>query len=160
MKQKRATKSSWWVRLLKFSALMSVLVVILIAGYLVYLDRTITGTFEGRRWSVPAQVFAQPIELHPGASISARALRTELERLGYQTDLALRTPGTFRIHQTGIDVHLRAFDFLEGSRPSQTIHVQFVDARISHIYRPTPAGDEDVPLIRQQPCAPSRGGGR
>ena len=39
------------------------------AGFGYYLDRTITKTFEGRRWSVPAQVFAQPLEIYAGQRI-------------------------------------------------------------------------------------------
>jgi penicillin-binding protein 1B len=53
-----------------------------IAGYLRYLDTTITSTFEGRRWSVPAVIYAQPLELFPGALLSMRSVMHELDRLG------------------------------------------------------------------------------
>jgi hypothetical protein len=34
------------------------------AIYVAYLDRVVTQQFEGRRWTLPAQVFAQPIDLY------------------------------------------------------------------------------------------------
>ena len=51
-------------KLLVKSVLWASLIAILVgAGYLYYLDRNISKTFEGRRWSVPAQIYAQPLEL-------------------------------------------------------------------------------------------------
>ena len=49
---------------------------ILIAGiagvvlYGLYLDRIVTQQFQGRRWTLPAQVFAAPLELYVGAPVS------------------------------------------------------------------------------------------
>ena len=68
-------------RLLLWSGLFSVL---LLLGYGYYLDRTISKTFEGRLWSVPAQVYAQPLELFAGLELSKGHLAIELDRLGYR----------------------------------------------------------------------------
>jgi penicillin-binding protein 1B len=56
----------------------------LIAGYLLYLDHLITSTFDGRRWSVPARVYAQSLELYPGLAIESDEIEVELKRLGYR----------------------------------------------------------------------------
>jgi penicillin-binding protein 1B len=32
--------------------------------WIVYLDRVVVSQFEGRRWTLPAQVYAQPLELY------------------------------------------------------------------------------------------------
>ena len=42
-----------------------------------YLDKQITRQFEGRRWTLPAQVYAEPTELYVGQSYSAAALEEE-----------------------------------------------------------------------------------
>ena len=47
------------------------------------LDRVVTAQFEGRRWTLPAQVYAQPIDLYAGQALSADGLEQELRRLGY-----------------------------------------------------------------------------
>ena len=49
-----------------------------VTGYGYYLDRTISKTFEGRLWSVPAQVYAQPLELFAGLELSKGHLAIEL----------------------------------------------------------------------------------
>ena len=68
----------------------------LIAGYLLYLDHLITSTFDGRRWSVPARVYAQPLELYPGLPVEADEIEVELKRLGYRRGpLNLNAPGNY-----------------------------------------------------------------
>ena len=52
--------------------------------WIIYLDRIITAQFEGRRWTLPAQVFAEPLELYAGQSFGADTLEQELKRLGYR----------------------------------------------------------------------------
>ena len=47
--------------------------------WIVYLDRIITAQFEGRRWTLPAQVYAEPLELYVGQSFGADALEQELQ---------------------------------------------------------------------------------
>ena len=37
--------------------------------YILYLDRLVTRQFEGRRWTLPAQVFAAPLELYTGLAL-------------------------------------------------------------------------------------------
>ena len=117
-------------------------------GYLIYLDRTITKTFEGRRWSVPAQVYAQPLELHAGARLSRAELQLELERLGYRQNANLPTPGTFKRRGAELQIYLRAFQFMERARDSQRISVSF---RRSHVLRITGSSGE-IPLIRLDPA--------
>ena len=110
-----------------------IFVALCVVGYLVYLDRTITKTFEGRRWSVPAQVYAQPLELHAGAKLSRAELETELKRLGYRNDPNLATPGTFKRRDGALQIFLRAFRFMERGRPSQRIDVAFAGNRIARV---------------------------
>ena len=71
-------------RALKLSAWTALVLALGLGGYLVYLDQLITGTFEGRRWSVPAVIYAEPLELYPGAVLSLADVSAELNRLGYE----------------------------------------------------------------------------
>ena len=143
-----ASQPSWRWRVFKFASLCGLLVALGAVGYLVYLDRTITKTFEGRRWSIPAQIFAQPLELYAGANLSRAALQTELERLGYRQDVNLSNPGTYKRRGDELQVFLRAFRFMERQRESQQIEVAFRSGRIRSIR--SPAGD--IPLIRLDPA--------
>jgi len=40
------------------------------AAYIFYLDWLVTHQFEGRRWTLPAQVYAAPLELYSGLQLS------------------------------------------------------------------------------------------
>ena len=72
-------------------------IAVLLMGYGYYLDRTITKTFEGRRWSVPAQVYAQPFELYAGLSITQARFTAVLSSLGYRGQDDISTPGAYNL---------------------------------------------------------------
>ncbi len=118
------------------------------AGYLFYLDRTITRTFEGRRWTVPAVVYAQPLELYPGAALSLAAVSRELGRLGYEAKANPATPGTYKRTGDRLQIHLRAFRFIDGARASQLIELAFDGGSISRVRDRT---GRPVPLVRLDP---------
>src|SRR3569832_910310 len=67
-----------------FSLLL--LIVAAIGGglYVAYLDHTVRGQFEGKRWALPAYVYARPLELFPGARLSAAQLEQGLRLLDYR----------------------------------------------------------------------------
>lgn len=119
-----------------------------VIGYLIHLDRNITSIFEGRRWSVPAQVYAQPLELYRGTRLTAGALTTELTRLGYRADANLTAPGTFKQRAGNLQVYLRSFRFMERQRDAQQIEISFTNRRINQISD----ASGDIPLIRLDPA--------
>ena len=117
-------------RLLLWSGLFSLL---LLLGYGYYLDRTISKTFEGRLWSVPAQVYAQPLELFAGLELTKRHLAVELDRLGYRQQRDLTSPGTYSVTDNALQVHLRGFRYIEGFRPAQRLRLTFDNKGIRQI---------------------------
>ncbi len=119
-----------------------------LAAYLYHLNRVITETFEGRRWSVPAQVYAQPLELYPGSDLNLAQMVEELQRLGYRPDAALSAPGTYARLDQALTVYLRAFDFPDGHRQSQRIRLSFGRGGITALGDAT---GRPVPLIRLDP---------
>ena len=70
--------------------------VVLLAGYTAYLDIEIRRTFEGKRWAVPARVYARPLELFAGASLSLERFVEELKRLEYRSTNEPTRPGEYR----------------------------------------------------------------
>ena len=103
---------------------------VFIGGYFLYVDRIVTDTFEGRRWSIPAEVFAQPLSLYAGLSISPSELVSELERLGYQSSNDLPAKGKYRIQTKKIDIYLRDFAFIEGFREGVIVSAFFDEGKI------------------------------
>ncbi|MGO8856878.1 MAG: penicillin-binding protein 1B, partial [Steroidobacteraceae bacterium] len=75
-----------------------------IAVWVVYLDRVVTREFQGRHWSVPARVFAAPLELYVGAPVAADDLEEELRRLHYRSGDPSAGPGVYRRHGGAFDL--------------------------------------------------------
>ena len=124
------------------------LVLAVVCGYLLFLDNRITATFKGRLWSIPARVYAQPLELYSGARIPADQLGTELARLGY-TRSSKNTPGTysraFTSRGENFRIYLRSFQFADSFRASMKISLFISNGTITSLS----ASDlRDIPLIR------------
>ncbi|MGI9246800.1 MAG: transglycosylase domain-containing protein, partial [Steroidobacteraceae bacterium] len=130
------------IALLALLGLLAAIVVVAI------LDRRVTQQFEGRRWTLPARVYAQPLELYAGQSLSAAKFAQELARLGYIPQPRVERPGTFRRKGETVDVYVRAFDFADAKQASQKLRVSFGGDGIT-----TLADDRgaDVPVFRLDP---------
>lgn len=127
-------------------ALLGLLVVF--AGYVIYLDFTIRSQFEGKRWALPARVYANPIELYPGRAITAQQLTLELNALGYRYG-TLEQPGSYQRTRNGIEVHTRPFAFWDGEQPALRFRAEIGDRSIESLT----ALDNDaaLPLVRLDP---------
>jgi penicillin-binding protein 1B len=96
-----------------------------------YLAWTATSEFEGRRWDIPAQVYAAPLELYAGRALSAEDLVAELKRLGYREDPRLQGPGTYRLGLGRLELATRGFSFAGDTEPEQLVSIAFVGGRIA-----------------------------
>ena len=134
-------------RLLIGGTLVVLLVgVAMLALYLLYLDRFITTTFDGRRWSIPARVYAQPLELYPGLAIEAAAIELEFKRLGYRRG-RLNAPGTYVRNGNEVRAVLRAFMFSDSPHPATEIRVRIADHAVDTLY----ADQQPTSLVRLEP---------
>jgi len=118
------------------------------AVYVAYLDRVVTQQFEGRRWTLPAQVFAQPIDLYVGQPISAAVFEQELKRLGYQQASQADRPGTYRRRGSRFEFVSRRVQFWDETRESQAITVTLQAGTISALEDRSGA---EVPVFRLDP---------
>jgi penicillin-binding protein 1B len=84
-KQSSLMRYVFW-RMLLISIVASLL-------WLVYLDFAVREKFDGKKWAIPARVYAQPIELYEGLALSAPEFERELRALGYDFVSKLARPG-------------------------------------------------------------------
>lgn len=91
--------------------------------FVLRLDHIVTPQFEGRRWTLPAQVYAQPLELYTGLPLSADALERELQRLRYTRVEDLTRPGTYRRNAGRIDIASRRVELWDEVREPQGIRI-------------------------------------
>lgn len=112
------------------------------------LDRKITSQFEGRRWTLPAQVYAQPTELYAGLTLSADTLEQELQRLGYQRVNKPQHPGSYSRRGTRIDLINRRFQFWDALQEPQLLTIS---TRATAIEDMRNGRNEEVPIFRLDP---------
>ncbi|MGH8265174.1 MAG: transglycosylase domain-containing protein, partial [Steroidobacteraceae bacterium] len=112
-------------RSLRGRIFVAALVLVLAGGiaYLVWLDVMVARRFEERRWTAPAQVYAQPLELFHGARLSTDAIEQELKRLGYRSAGKATEPGSYRRRGDEINVMLRKARFGTAVREAQPLRV-------------------------------------
>ena len=58
-------------QLLRGLAILAAVVIVPLVIIVLVLDHRVTAQFEGRRWTLPARVYAQPVELYVGQTLSA-----------------------------------------------------------------------------------------
>jgi len=123
---------------------------VLLGWHVANLDKVIRQKFDGKRWALPAVVYARPLELYPELSFTAGMLKEELRLAGYRQDNAAHDPGGYNL--TGNVMHLatRDFAFADGLEKSARITVEFADSVIKKISR-TDTG-EPLALVRIDPA--------
>jgi penicillin-binding protein 1B len=96
----------------------------LLTGYTVYLDATIRSSFEGKKWQLPARVYARPLELYAGLPVSANEFEQELKDLGYQNGTSTR-PGSYFRSGEQFTLHTRGHTFWDGIEVPQSVQLAF-----------------------------------
>jgi len=130
-----------------FVVVTVLLLLVALIGVLV-LGHRVTKQFEGRRWTLPARVYAQPLELYVGQPLSAQRFVEELDRLGYLAQAKPERPGTYRRKGDRVDLYLRAFRFSDGLQDAVALRIGFAGGAIASL---TTAQGGDVPVIRLDP---------
>lgn len=120
--------------------LKRIVVAILIAGFVlvVALDFTLRHKFNGKRWSVPAKVYARPLELYEGLEITPGTLAAEFKRLHYRLDARVSNPGTFYFQGNHLEFFTRGFDFWDGSEKPMKLVLEFDRSGIKSIEKTSP----------------------
>ncbi|HEX9626221.1 MAG TPA: penicillin-binding protein 1B [Acidiferrobacterales bacterium] len=123
-----------------------------LAAFALYLDIAVRAQFEGKRWALPARVYARPLELFPGGRLSPEQLVSEISLLRYRTVAsgdAWTEPGGFQRRRDEIELVTRPFQFGDGTQPALHLILTFDDGRIERIRR---ADDgSEVTLARLDP---------
>jgi penicillin-binding protein 1B len=121
--------------------ILGILAVIL-AGYLVFLERRVTAKWEGRKWNIPSRVYSDAYLLFPGRPFSARDFEMRLERLGYLEQAGgVDEPGEYAQEGGTWLVYLHAFAYPDGRNPAYPIRVEAAGGAIQRVAHAR-SGDE------------------
>src|SRR5690606_20591771 len=119
-----------------------------IGVYGVYVTVKVAAQFEARRWDVPAQVYAAPLELYAGRALTQRDLVAELDRLGYSEDARLAAAGTYRTGSNRVEIATRGFAYAGDVEPARVVAVELTSGEIDSLR--AVRGDDDA-IVRLDP---------
>jgi penicillin-binding protein 1B len=137
-------RGKFW-RTVRYAVLSAAL---LAAGFTLYLDFRVRSEFEGRRFALPARIYARPLELHAGLRVPQASIVDELRSAGYREGRRDREPGWFTRGRDGLEIALRPFVFWDGPRPARVIRVAFDNGAVAAV---RDAQGRSLPLVRLEP---------
>lgn len=105
--------------------------------------------FEGKRWALPARVYAGAPELFSGAHFSADGFEWLLGELKFRNEPELSSQGTYV--RTGDEILLktREFKFWDKPEPAREIRVRFAGDTVDLLE--DLGNDRPLPLLRMEP---------
>ncbi|MEY3218953.1 MAG: hypothetical protein RIT27_310 [Pseudomonadota bacterium] len=125
-------KASVFMRLLRWT--LALIIFIPTLSYTISLDVEVRHQFEGKRWALPARVFARPLELYPSLRLSAKNFQYELENLEFH-ELEEKPQQSGEFYRKGNDFYLvtRPFKFWDSEEPARKIRVRFDGNKVENI---------------------------
>ena len=104
-------------------------------AFVVVLDIRVITQFEGRKWALPAHVYARSLEIYRDMQLTADELQWELKSLGYQAVERASAPGYFSRNGNTIDLYARQFKFWDGEEPARAVRIRFSGGAVAGIAR-------------------------
>ena len=105
--------------------------------------------FDGKRWSLPALVYARSLELYSGLQLSPEMLEEELQLSGYRRETVEKGAGSYARNGSTIGLVTRDFHYPLGLEPSRHLTITFTDKHISSLT--SGEGHQPVALARLDP---------
>ncbi|PID44561.1 MAG: penicillin-binding protein 1B [Gammaproteobacteria bacterium] len=127
---------------------LCVLGVVAFAGWLVYLDAVVRDKFEGKMWSIPASVYARPLELYQGAALNPDLLDFELKALGYRHKTGRIETGQYTRQGARFTIAIRPFRFAEEWMPARSVRLEIQGDTIQTLRQTT---GQPLDLVRLEP---------
>lgn len=140
------------VRIWAFYA--ALLMVVLLGVWTLYLDIVVRDKFEGKKWSLPARVYARPLELYQGLSLTPAVFEQELRSLGYRFEGDVSAPGHVikKVSSSSTEVtyqlHSRGFEFWDKFEPAQKVVLRVANGTVQSL---RDVAGADLPLVRLEP---------
>ena len=127
---------------------LSIVGLVILAGFAIYLDAVVQEKFSGKRWTIPAKVYARPLELFVGQKLDKNDFLAELDALGYRRERSVSGPGGASVAGNDIELHTRGFQFYEGAEQSQRLRVRFSGDFVAGL---SSANGSALPVARLEP---------
>lgn len=112
---------------------LGIVLLLLAAIAVAFLDARITSTFSDKMWALPAKVYARPLELFVGAPLRPEELAHELQLLGYAPVRRPVQPGQFARNGERFDIYTRGFAFPGETEPARQVSVALAGGSVARL---------------------------
>lgn len=152
---KRFFKGAWLVlsvigRILRILILLALMLGLLVGvTYTLKLDDIVRNQFEGKRWELPARVFARPLDMYEGQQLYADHLEEEMKLLGYSKVDKPTETGQYMRKGDQFMINTRGFQFAEDKEPARSIKVDVGSGKITSLAYSD--GKAPLKLMRMEP---------
>ncbi len=146
-RKKPSKPSSHWFRNTVFAIFIAC--TFLLFCFIGYLDYNVREQFEGKRWAIPARVYASPVELYAGLNLPAAKFEQLLQNLNYRQDGLLKTEGTYIKKNQQIFVKTREFEFWDQREPSRLLGLDFDESGIVNVVNLDQS--KEMAIVRMDP---------
>jgi penicillin-binding protein 1B len=137
-------------RVFRILVLVGLVLGILVAiVYAMQLDDKVREQFEGRRWELPARVFARPLDMHEGQQLLADHLEEELKLLSYRKVDSPAETGQYQRNGNQFMINTRGFQFAEDVEPARSVKVTLANGKIASLAYSD--GKQPLDLMRLEP---------
>ena len=127
---------------------LAVVMLVLAALGLAWLDAMVRHRFDAHQWQLPARVYARPVELYVGQPLEDQHLERLLGLMRYQRITGAPLPGSFERVGNGWHLHSRSFSGSDGGERAQHIRLRVADDRVVSLRDGQGAA---LPLARLEP---------
>src|SRR5690554_1964030 len=142
-KRAKQPKLQWRKWLLRSAILFTVI----FAVWIFWLDAQVRERFDGKKWTLPAKVYARPLQLYPGKLMTPAQLNAELVWGDYRQGGYPTTPGYYFREGDRFVIYRRGFAFWDGAELTRRLEVLIKNNRIERILEQ----NEEVALARLEP---------
>lgn len=126
------------VKVRSFLFKLALIVVALLVFAAFYMDAWLIEKLDAKKWTLPAVVYARPLELYKGLPMHQQDVVRELKAAGYKNAVSSHE-GTYDIAGNILNIRLRPFSFWDERQPAQTLRVGFNTRGVSSFH--TSAGN-------------------
>ncbi|MDM8566364.1 penicillin-binding protein 1B [Candidatus Halobeggiatoa sp. HSG11] len=133
----------------KIRWIIILVIMVFVGNYISGIDIKVRKQFEGKRWALPARVYASPLELYSGSNINPESLAKELKALGYQHSKQLYETGQYQRNKDKFIITTRAFKFWDEATSTRKVQVRFNGNIVKSITELQTK--RQIPLLRLEP---------
>lgn len=120
-----------------------------LVAYLGYLDYTVRRQFEGKRWAIPARVYASPEEFYESRHMSLATFIKTLQQLGYRQDAKLSKRASYYKKGAHLYLKTKGFKSWDSEEPSRLLRITFKRNKIVKLF--DLESSKDIAIFRLEP---------